>query len=353
MADSENAGGRGKAPARAGMKKNQTVSVIAPAYQNAESLKVFLRSLRKRCRQERFELIVVDDGSSGKDVKQVCAGHPHARLVRLPRNLGPSASRNAGAKVASGEILLFVDSDSEVTSNIVRLAQESLTDPGYAAVIGAPEPRAANPGLFSNFWALVKSECLPKDSEGGSFYPAIGAIRGSVFRRLGGFKESLRSLEDFEFSDRLKKVGARVRFEKRMTVRFFYPPVLRNLRQSFSRAGKWMILRWGKVSFDRHTTTTRQAAGMVLGAANLPMILGAALGLLSWQAVAFGILLYLAVIWPFLAFCCRHRGWFYFPVAAFLQALVATVVILGVARAVWWRLTNVGSPEIFLAPRDA
>lgn len=337
------------------MKKKRlpSVSVIAPAYRNAESLSVFLGSLAKCCRREKFELIVIDDGSSGGSLARISAGHPRARFVRLPQNLGPSGSRNAGARAASGDIFVFVDSDSKVTSNIVRLAQMSLSDSRYDAVIGAPEPWAANPGIFSDFWALVKAECLPADTEGGSFYPAIGAIRKSVFRRLGGFKESLRSLEDFEFSDRLKKYGYRVRFERRMTVRFFYPPVLRNLRQSFCRAGKWMILRWGKVAFDRHTTTSRQAAGMVLGAGVIPIGMAATAGAIPWFCFGALALAYLAVVWPFLDFCRKRKGWFYVPTAAVLHMLLAIAVTAGVARAVIWRVTQVGPPEEFLSTRDA
>lgn len=331
------------------------VSVVAPAYRNPVQVAALLASLDRRCRGCDYEILVVDDGSPGHEIAQTCRGHHRTRVIRLAKNSGAATARNAGARAARAPIVLFVDSDAEATSDLVRWARQALHDPAYGAVIGAPHPVPLNPGFFSDFWALVKAECLPQDREAGSFYPAIGAIRRDLFFRLGGFDQKFQgaSVEDFEFSQRLKEAGVRTCFEPRLVVKFAYPGIFRNLRQSFSRAGKWMVLRWGKVSFDRHTTTLRQAAAMMAGAAILPVMVAALAGWIPWAAAAGGVLVYGAVIWPFLAFCCRHRGWFYLPVAAFLQALVATVVILGVARAVWWRLTNVGSPEIFLAPRDA
>ena len=138
-----------------------------------------------------------------------------------------------------------------------------------------------------------------------------------------------------------------------MTLRFFYPPALRNLRQSFSRAGKWIIMRWGKVSFDRHTTTRRQAAGMVLGALIVPLCLAAGVGWASWFWCGVVAMTYLTVVWPFLDFCRHHKGWFYVPVAMGLHVLVALVVTAGAVRAVLWRLTRVGPMDELLAARDA
>ncbi|NCY22676.1 hypothetical protein EBX31_12070, partial [bacterium] len=157
---------------------------------------------------------------------------------------------------------------------------------------------------------------------------------------------------DFELSDRLKRAGCRVRFERRMILRFFYPPALRNLRQSFLRAGKWMILRWGGFSFDRHTTTRRQAAGVVLGALGFPVLLAAVLGGLAWQWVMGWLSVYLGVLWPFLRFCRRQKSSFYQPIAVVLHMLLALVVISGVARAVLWRVTRAGPLEEFITTHD-
>ena len=300
-------------------------------------------------------MVVVDDGSPGQEIRKVCRDFSGVRCLRLTKNRGAAAARNAGARAARAQILLFVDSDSEAASDVVRWARRSLANPTYGAAIGAPHPRPLNPGGFRDFWALLKSECLPPDEEAGSFYPAIGAIRRDLFLRLGGFDSKFQgaSVEDFEFSSRLKDAGVRTRFEPRLTVRFSYPGAARNLRQSFSRAGKWMILRWGNLSFDRHTTTTRQAAAMLLGAAIGPLTLAAILGWIPWVGAVAGWIVYGVVIGPFLAFCRKHKSWTYLPQAVALHAVVSTVVTAGVARAAWWRLFRGGSPETFLSARDA
>jgi len=337
------------------LTKSLPLSVVSPAYKNAPQLAGFLASLRGSCRATRYEVVVVDDGSPNPDIAKVCKNQPKVRYLKLARNRGAAAARNAGARAARGRLVLFVDSDARVISNIVRWAVRSLKNPAYGAVIGGPDPRPLNPGFFTDFWALLKAECLPTGREAGSFYPAIGAIRRDLFLRLGGFHEKFQgaSVEDFEFSERLKEAGIRTCYEPRMVVQFCYPGMLRNLRQSFSRAGKWMILRWRKVSFDRHTTTRRQAAGMLLGAVILPLLLAAVFGWIVWAWVGLAALAYLVAIGPFLEFCRRYKSWFYIPTAIALHVLVANAVVAGLVRAAFWRMTQVRSLEEFLSARDA
>lgn len=329
--------------------------MVSPAYRNARQVVGFLNSLRSSCPGTNYEVVVVDDGSPNTEIAKACRKHPRVRYLKLPRNRGAGAARNAGARTARGHLLLFVDSDARVISNIVHWAMHALRNPTYGAAIGGPDPRPQNPGFFTDFWALLKAECLPADEEAGSFYPAIGVIRRNLFLRRGGFNEKFQgaSVEDFEFSARLREAGIRTRYEPRMVVQFCYPGIMRNLQQSFSRAGKWMILRWGKVAFDRHTTTSRQAAGMVLGAGVIPLGMAATAGAIPWFCFGALALAYLAVVWPFLDFCRKRKGWFYVPTAAVLHMLLAIAITAGVARAVIWRMTQVGPHEEFLSTRDA
>jgi len=87
------------------------LSVIVPVYNAAETLPALLDSL---CPQlhEGCEVILVDDASADGS-PDISARYP-VHLIRRSRNRGPAACRNAGAKAAQGNILVFTDSDCRV-----------------------------------------------------------------------------------------------------------------------------------------------------------------------------------------------------------------------------------------------
>ena len=86
----------------------RTISVIVPAYNSEATIGACLQSLLAQSRAPD-EIVVVDDGSRDGTV-DIVSKYP-VRLVRLARNAGPGVARNEGAKVASGDILAFTDSD--------------------------------------------------------------------------------------------------------------------------------------------------------------------------------------------------------------------------------------------------
>jgi len=92
------------------------LSVIVPAYNEAERLPPTLANLRRYldAAGEAYEVIVADDGSADATVELV---EEHARcweqlrLVRLPRNQGKGAAVRAGMLAATGGLRLFTDAD--------------------------------------------------------------------------------------------------------------------------------------------------------------------------------------------------------------------------------------------------
>ena len=89
------------------------VSVIIPAYQTpAETLAMLLASLEGQTYpRDMFEVIIVDDGSA-PPLKKPCSTPLDVRVVRQERRgFGLSRARNAGARAAAHDILLFLDAD--------------------------------------------------------------------------------------------------------------------------------------------------------------------------------------------------------------------------------------------------
>ncbi|MEV7228258.1 glycosyltransferase family 2 protein [Polymorphospora sp. NPDC051019] len=132
------------------------LSVVIPTHEDAQCLELTLRSLRRQSlAPERFEVIVVRDGGDGGDYTDVAdAGKGlNLRLVELAERQGRAAARNAGVRHASAGLLLFLDSDSYATPQLLErhLAHHLDTDRpavliGRRDELGLPHVNAALAG---------------------------------------------------------------------------------------------------------------------------------------------------------------------------------------------------------------
>jgi len=98
--------------AKVNLMETFDASVIVPTYNRKESLRETLHSLvHQTWPADRFEVIVVDDGSSDGTDELVKDDFPFTlRYVRQP-NQGSAVARNTGAEQASGQVLIFLDDD--------------------------------------------------------------------------------------------------------------------------------------------------------------------------------------------------------------------------------------------------
>lgn len=108
------------------------LSIILPAKNEANGLRKVLPAIRIFYPQA--ELIVVDDGSTDDTVE--VAKSFGARIIRHPRSLGNGAAIKSGARAASGDLMVFMDSDGQhKPEDISRLLAE--LDAGNDMVVGA------------------------------------------------------------------------------------------------------------------------------------------------------------------------------------------------------------------------
>jgi dolichyl-phosphate beta-glucosyltransferase len=97
-------------------RKNVSLSVVIPAYNEARRLPPYLQSVVAYLdgRGLSHEILVVDDGSSDETAtlaEQAGAQHPSIRLIRLGRNRGKGAAVRAGMQATRGDRRLFADAD--------------------------------------------------------------------------------------------------------------------------------------------------------------------------------------------------------------------------------------------------
>lgn len=197
------------------MQPNPLVSVIVPNYNYATTLRLCLRALAAQTYRS-IEVIVVDDCSTDDSV--TVAESFGVRVLRTPRNSGPSVARNLGAAAADGEVLMFVDSDVALADDAVATSVAILRDdPGIGAVCGNydTEPLIAG-GLVKDYRNLYRHWWFAR-AEGditGFLSSAILAMPAAVWAEVGPWNPRLTQSEGADVGERLTR-----RYRVRMTSR--------------------------------------------------------------------------------------------------------------------------------------
>jgi len=169
------------------------VSVIIPTRNSAATLERCLRSLRQQT-YPRIESVVVDNSS--KDQTRDIA----TRLADRVASGGPerSAQRNQGAQLASGNYLLFIDADMELSERVVEDCVLRMA--GCDALI-IPEV------TLGESW-VAKVRRIERESYRNSYlFEAARLVRKDVFETLGGYETRLTGLEDYDFEAKLEEHG--------------------------------------------------------------------------------------------------------------------------------------------------
>ena len=94
------------------------VSIIIPHYENYEILKECVKSLSE-VKYRNIEIIVVDNNSSDQSIQKIEKDYPSLVIHSSKVNLGYAGGCNAGAKIAKGEFLLFLNNDTVHSSDFI------------------------------------------------------------------------------------------------------------------------------------------------------------------------------------------------------------------------------------------
>ena len=182
------------------------ISVIVPAFNEEKLLGASLAEIKTAAaafaaRGWEFELVVCDNNSTDRTAELARAGG--AVVVFEPMNQIARA-RNTGARVATGDWLVFVDADSAPTSELFADVAEQIQSGrclagGAVVQLEGHYPVAAR---VAGFWNLL-SRALRYVA--GSFI----FCDARAFRAVGGFNEDLFASEEIHLSRKLKKLARR------------------------------------------------------------------------------------------------------------------------------------------------
>ncbi len=164
------------------------VSIIIPAYNHANVLERCLHSIEKQTYQN-IEIIVVDDGSTDETAKQFSSrssSRPY-HFFRCGDNRGASAARNEGARMASGEYLLFIDADAELRADAVEQMVKALDE--------HPDVSFAYPSFRFGWKSFRVGPFDPEALRRGPMIHTTALIRRDAFP---GFDESFKKFQDWD-----------------------------------------------------------------------------------------------------------------------------------------------------------
>lgn len=231
-----------------------SISVVIPTQGRVGFVKKLLLSLKKATLHSKVStnIIVIDDSSpSERDkIKDLCKQY-EARFISGSHSV--REKRNCGIRESREEIVLFVDSDCEVTPNIIEEHIKIYNEPDTAGVLGITEFR----GKKNITWHIVRRT---KFLDAFSFAKDLGKVldsapwgtctnlsfRKRILEKVGGFDTSFPFRlggDDTDLGIRINKAGYKIKMNPDAIV-FHTRDTLNNFLAVIKR-----IFRWGRMDY--------------------------------------------------------------------------------------------------------
>jgi glycosyltransferase involved in cell wall biosynthesis len=188
-----------------------TISVVIPVHDAPEAMRSQLAALAAQDVARPWELIIADNGANERLPRLLAAvpGLPATVVVDATARRGPSFARNAGASVARGDVIVFVDADDEVEPSYLRAMAEGLARHRFVGARVDHERLNTWGGPVHVRWQLDGPNRFGD-------HPLVAAgsmgIQRSFFHELGGFDEGLLGSEDDDLCVRASLAGSPVVF---------------------------------------------------------------------------------------------------------------------------------------------
>lgn len=243
-----------RSEAKGGKKKQgkYSVSIILPFRNEAHHLPTILDSVF-RLDYERFELILVDDGSDdgsweiAKNILAACVKNNFSFLLVKSEGAGKKAALNTGISQAKGEIILTTDADCRLPENWLHVMTAEFSEEGVHLVAG-PVLTQNGTDFFDHFqqieWASIL--LLSKVSvDLGNPLMCSGAnlaFRKSAFKAVEGYQgnfEHLSGDDEFLLKKMVRKYGAKAVFYQHTPDAVVVTVPQRSLKSLFSQRIRW------------------------------------------------------------------------------------------------------------------
>ncbi|MGQ9788192.1 MAG: glycosyltransferase [Candidatus Hadarchaeaceae archaeon] len=209
------------------------MTIVVPSLNEEKLITRTLKNARRVA--PKAEIIVIDSGSKDKTAKMAAE---YAEVYHCMGNV--AQARNFGAKMATGEIVIFLDADTIITRQFIDEVCHVFKDPEVIGAGGLIMPHFRGvliEMIFYFFNLLVLSSFV---FLGPFLAGTCVAYKKQPFFEVGGFNEGLVSSEDFDLCRRISKKGKVVMLRK---------VVVRTSRRRLERLGLMgLVLDWVRVT---------------------------------------------------------------------------------------------------------
>jgi GT2 family glycosyltransferase len=194
------------------------ISIVTLNWNSFFDTQGLLKSIEKSdYPKNKYEVIVVDNGSSDGSVEKIAHAYPKTRIISLSENIGTSA-RNIGIKKAKGEIIITADSDALVQKDTLLKVVKKVREDPEIGILGVKiiNRRKKTPEfspMHVNFFTGAISMLSPNlQTTHSTFLPFIlSAIPRKTINRIGLIDPAFFFYgEDMDFCLRLRSAGLKV-----------------------------------------------------------------------------------------------------------------------------------------------
>jgi len=234
------------------------LSIIIPVYKNKNIVEYCLSNVIRWLPPDS-EVIVVDDASD-HETSEVISRHKEIKVITHEENMGNTIAYNTGAKHASGDILIFIDSDiilfDESLFRIQQAFQRQEFDVVGTLLLYPYDNTIQHAGVAFDKWILShiyigrkQNEISFQDfEERQAVTAAFFACRREIFNVVGGFDETYRDgLEDIDFCLKCKEIGTKIWFSPKIHA-YHLESATRGAFKSIRRTYNYSIFfsKWSK-----------------------------------------------------------------------------------------------------------
>jgi GT2 family glycosyltransferase len=206
------------------------VSVVVPSYGRPDRIRRLLGNLFEQKCDFKYEIIVVDDGSPEPiepTIPDLLERSPVPIKCARKENGGPASARNHGAKIATGEYVIFIDDDMSVPPDLLQAHIDSQREVGGGFINCMFKWQIDSPSKSFTKWYSRQTDtwvaALHKDleSNSGTVFKAEHAssltgcnlsVKREDYLRLGGIDEEYEhyGCEDQDLGLRAGKIGINI-----------------------------------------------------------------------------------------------------------------------------------------------
>jgi glycosyltransferase involved in cell wall biosynthesis len=196
----------------------QSISVIIPAFNEEKYLPACLQSILAHRAENVLEVIVIDNASTDRTA-EVAASFPGVTVIREPKK-GLTAARQCGLQSSTGDLLAFVDADTQVPSDWFTQMNEAFETDKNLVCLSGPydyfDLSKSQRACVQAYWtvlAMPTYRLMRYMVVGGNFVASRAALL-----YINGFDTKIAFYgEDTDIGRRLHTQG-RVLFQKRFSV---------------------------------------------------------------------------------------------------------------------------------------